>query len=46
MADVNILLKDASKVHGTSFTVNDFDSDPKEYVLKAVQKYSGNKFFI
>ena len=46
MSDLNILLKDASRVHGTSFTVNDFDFDPKEYVNKSVQKYAGNKFII
>lgn len=46
MADMNILLKDASRVHNTSFTVNDFESDPKEYIKKAVEKYSGNTFVI
>ena len=44
MSDVNLLLKDASKVHGTSFTVNDFEFDPNEYVLKAVKKYGKTKF--
>jgi hypothetical protein len=46
MADMNILLKDTSRVHNTSFTVNDFESDPKEYIKKAVEKYSGNTFVI
>jgi hypothetical protein len=46
MSDLNILLKDASRVHKTSFTVNDFDADPKEYIQKAVQKYSGNTFLL
>ena len=44
--DMNILLKDSSKVHGTSFALNDFDSDPSEYIRKAMQKYSGQKFVI
>lgn len=46
MSDLNILLKDVSRVHGTSFTINDFETDPREYVNKAVQKYSGNKFLL
>ncbi|CDW90386.1 probable s-acyltransferase at3g09320-like [Stylonychia lemnae] len=46
MSDLNILLKDVSRVHGTSFTINDFESDPKEYIQKAIQKYSGSKFLI
>jgi hypothetical protein len=46
MSDLNILLKDASRVHNTSFTVNDFESDPRDYVNKAVQKYGGNTFLI
>lgn len=32
MSDLNILLKDASRVHNTSFTVNDFDSNPDDYI--------------
>jgi len=46
MSDLNILLKDASKVHNTSFTVNDFEHDPKDYIQKAIDKYSGNTFLI
>jgi hypothetical protein len=46
MSDLNILLKDASKVHNTSFTANDFDHDPRDYIAKAVEKYSGNTFLI
>jgi hypothetical protein len=46
MSDLNILLKDASRVHNTSFTVNDFEHDPKEYIQKAVKKYGGNTFII
>ena len=46
MSDINILLKDASRVHNTSFTVNDFEFDPREYVMKASQKYGGNTFLI
>jgi len=43
---MNILLRDVSKVHNTSFTTNDFDADPRDYVQKAVHKYSGNTFII
>jgi len=32
MSDLNILLKDVSRVHGTSFTINDFETDPREYI--------------
>ena len=46
MSDLNILLKDASKVHNTSFTVNDFEHDPRDYIEKALNKYSGNTFLI
>lgn len=46
ISDMNILLKDASRVHNTSFTVNDFESDPNEYIAKAVKKYGGNTFLI
>ena len=46
MSDLNILLKDASRAHNTSFTVNDFECDPKEYVEKAIKKYGGNTFVI
>ena len=46
MGDLNILLKDASRVHNTSFTVNDFEHDPKEYIQKSLQKYGGNTFLI
>jgi len=46
MSDLNILLKDASKVHNTSFTINDFEHDPRDYILKSVQKYEGNTFII
>ena len=46
MKDMNYLLKDASRVHNLSFTVNEFESDPSEYVQKAVKKYSGNKFIL
>ena len=41
MSDLNILLKDATRTHNTSFTVNDFEHDPREYVKKAFEKYSG-----
>lgn len=46
ISDLNILLKDASRVHNTSFTVNDFECDPNEYIAKAVKKYGGNTFLI
>jgi hypothetical protein len=46
MSDLNILLKDSSKVHNTSFNVNDFEHDPRDYIRKAVEKYSGNTFLI
>ena len=46
MNDLNILLKDATKTHNTSFTVNDFEHDPKDYIQKAVEKYAGNTFLI
>ena len=46
MSDLNILLKDTSKVHNTSFTGNDFDYDPKDYITKAVLKYAGNTFLV
>lgn len=46
MSDLNILLKDASKIHNTSFTVNDFEHDPKDYIQKAIDKYTGNTFLI
>lgn len=46
MSDMKILLKDASRVHNTSFTVNEFESDPREYVQKAFKKYAGYTFVI
>ncbi len=46
MADTNLLLKDTSRGQNTSFTPNDFDSDPKEYIKKALEKYGGNTFII
>lgn len=46
MQDLNILLKDASRVHGTTFTHNDFDCDPQEYINKAIKKYGGKTFII
>jgi hypothetical protein len=45
-SDLNILLKDTTRVHNTSFTINDFEHDPRDYVNKAVTKYSGNTFII
>eukprot|EP00347_Sterkiella_histriomuscorum_P021121 403335173 len=46
MQDLNLLLKDVSRVHNTSFVVNEFESDPRDYIQKAVDKYSGQKFII
>ena len=46
MADLNILLKDASKFHNTSFTINDFEQDPRDYINKGIQKYSGHTFIV
>ena len=46
MGDLNILLNDASRVHNTSFTVHDFEHDPKEYIQKSLYKYGGNIFLI
>jgi len=46
MADMNLILKDTDKGQSSSFTPNDFDSDPKEYIKKAVTKYGGNTFII
>lgn len=46
MGDMNLLLKDASRVHNTSFNVNDFDHDPKDYIKKAMKKYAGHTFVI
>jgi hypothetical protein len=46
MSDLNILHKDSSKVHNTSFTVNDFEHDPRDYIRKAMDKYSGNTFLL
>ena len=44
--DISIMLKDTSRVHKTSFNVNEFEHDPKDYVKKALQKYAGNTFLI
>ena len=46
MSDLNILHKDSSKLHNTSFTVNDFEHDPRDYIRKAIDKYSGNTFLL
>ena len=46
MADMNIMLKESGKTHNTSFSSNDFESDPKEYIKKALKKYSGSTFLI
>ena len=40
------MLKDTSRVHNTSFNVNDFEQDPKEYIRKAMEKYAGQTFVI
>ena len=41
-----MLHKDSSKAHNSTFTLNEFDQDPKEYIKKAMAKYSGNTFLI
>ena len=46
MQDLNVLHKDSSKIHNTSFSTRDFDSDPRDYIKKAVNKYSGLTFLI
>ena len=46
MADMNLIIKDTDKGQNSAFAQNDFDSDPKEYIKKAVSKYSGNTFII
>jgi DHHC palmitoyltransferase len=46
MSDLNIMLKDTSRAHNTSFNVNEFDHDPKEYIKKAMKKYGGRVFTI
>lgn len=45
MADMHLILKDTDKSH-TPSAPNDFDSDSKAYIKKAVQKYGGNTFVI
>lgn len=40
-----LILKDSDKSHIPS-PPNDFDSDSKAYIKKAVQKYGGNTFVI
>ena len=45
MADMHLILKDTDKTHAPS-APNDFDSDSKAYIKKAVQKHGGNTFVI
>lgn len=46
MADMNLMLKESGKTHNTSFTMNEFEADPRDYVKKALKKYSGKTFII
>ena len=46
MADINMVVKDTSKQHNASFNKNDFDSDPNQYIDKALKKYGGKTFTI
>lgn len=46
MSDLNTLMKDTSRMHNTSFNVNDFEHDPKVYIQKALKKYAGSTFVI
>ena len=42
--DLNVVLKQASKEHNTSFSINDFEHDPLDYINKGVNKYAGRTF--
>jgi len=48
--DINTLMKDSKKLvmNSTSqaYSSNDFESDPKAYIKKAISKYSGNTFVV
>ena len=46
MADLNFLHKESSRAHNSTFTVDELDSDPRDYIKKAIEKYSGNTFLI
>lgn len=46
MGDMNILLKDTTKTYNTNFTTDEFDVNPKDYIQKAVNKYTGYQFKI
>jgi hypothetical protein len=47
LSDINMLVgKDHSKQQTASFTNNDFDSDPNQYIEKALKKYGGKTFTI
>ena len=46
MADINMVVKDASKQHNASYNKTDFDSDPNQYIEKALKKYGGKTFTI
>ena len=46
MADTNLMLKESGKTHNTSFTMNEFEADPRDYVKKAMKKYAGRTFIV
>ena len=44
--DINLMLKDTSRMHNTSFNTNDFEVDPRDYINKGLKKYAGSTFLI